>query len=52
MIKVSKLYFRKLVLNGRLIDYFNRADVPIACADIQLATFQQCKQIKEPPFSL
>ena len=33
MIEVSKLYFRKLVLNDRLIDYFNGADVPVASAE-------------------
>ena len=38
MIEVSKLYFRKLVLNGRLIDYFNGADVPVASAETRHTT--------------
>ena len=33
MIEISKLYFCKLVLNGRLIDYFNEADMSVASAE-------------------
>ena len=38
MIEVSKLYFHKLVLNGRLIDYFGGADVPAASAETRHST--------------
>ena len=38
MIEVSKLYFRKLVLNGRLMDYFNGADVSVASAETRHST--------------